>query len=396
MASRPPHGLPLRPPCRAPPPLPSPLRGVPGRTRAQVTRRRTALLAHSTLRLPFPTPVGCCSAPLLHGRALDARAHSSALRPSTSRCRRRPALAPVHAPHPNPNPITVQAQRLPRPAAGTPGCCRWRRARGARRRRPRPRWPRAPAAAATTWRSCARLTAGRPRAPAAGLAASARTRPRTASAAAPWPCWTACAASCWASSRRARRARARAPPAGQHTGKALCEKCDVLNRQGAAGEHARAPARGDGPARPGRGGRRGPPLRPRARRAQARGFIASLAGASRNAADAGLVRSVLAAGFYPQVRAPPRAAPVRLCIRNHLHARRGEVSHPFEPASALPCCVRAAALHVTSCVQRPHRAERGHRTWGVACREAANADADTSKCRCPLKQAAAARPQSPF
>ncbi|KAK9835371.1 hypothetical protein WJX81_005267 [Elliptochloris bilobata] len=33
----------------------------------------------------------------------------------------------------------------------------------------------------------------------------------------------------------------------------------------------------------------------------ARGFTASLASASRNAADAGLVRSVLAAGFYPQV-----------------------------------------------------------------------------------------------
>ena len=34
---------------------------------------------------------------------------------------------------------------------------------------------------------------------------------------------------------------------------------------------------------------------------QARGFVESLATGSRNSADAGLVRSVLAAGFYPLV-----------------------------------------------------------------------------------------------
>ena len=34
---------------------------------------------------------------------------------------------------------------------------------------------------------------------------------------------------------------------------------------------------------------------------QARGFVESLAGASSASADVGLVRSVLAAGFYPQV-----------------------------------------------------------------------------------------------
>ena len=36
---------------------------------------------------------------------------------------------------------------------------------------------------------------------------------------------------------------------------------------------------------------------------QARGFVASLEAGSSNAADAGLVRSVMAAGFYPLVRA---------------------------------------------------------------------------------------------
>lgn len=35
---------------------------------------------------------------------------------------------------------------------------------------------------------------------------------------------------------------------------------------------------------------------------QARGFVESLATGSRHSADVGLVRSVLAAGFYPQVR----------------------------------------------------------------------------------------------
>ncbi len=40
---------------------------------------------------------------------------------------------------------------------------------------------------------------------------------------------------------------------------------------------------------------------------QARGFVESLASGSRNSADAGLVRSVLAAGFYPLVRARPYA-----------------------------------------------------------------------------------------
>lgn len=35
---------------------------------------------------------------------------------------------------------------------------------------------------------------------------------------------------------------------------------------------------------------------------QARGFVASLEAGSTNASDAGLVRSVLAAGFYPLVR----------------------------------------------------------------------------------------------
>ena len=34
---------------------------------------------------------------------------------------------------------------------------------------------------------------------------------------------------------------------------------------------------------------------------QARGFVESLVTGSRNSADAGLVRSVLAAGFYPLV-----------------------------------------------------------------------------------------------
>ena len=38
---------------------------------------------------------------------------------------------------------------------------------------------------------------------------------------------------------------------------------------------------------------------------QARGFVESLATGSCNSADAGLVRSVLAAGFYPLVRANP-------------------------------------------------------------------------------------------
>ncbi len=250
--------------------------------------------------------------------------------------------------------------------AGTPGCCRWRRARGARRRRPRPRWPRALAAAATTWRSCARSTAGRPRAPAAGPAASARTRPRTASAAAPWPCWTACAGSCSASSRRARYARACASTLTlSQQGSMLGRRCGehgVSNRQGAAGERARLPARDNSLACPGRGGRRGAPLRPRARRAQARGFIASLAGASRNAADAGLVRSVLAAGFYPQVRAlnplqdrgyrylktTPMSGLCALCARCRFRKRAAHrlSAAPFVLAHAATCMPAAGRWRI--------------------------------------------------
>jgi hypothetical protein len=97
---------------------------------------------------------------------------------------------------------------------------------------------------------------------------------------------------------------------------ALCKKRGVSNRQGAAGEGARASAHRR-PGAPGCSNWSGALLRLRARRAQARGFIASLAGASRNAVDAGLVRSVLAAGFYPQVRAPdPRAGLLRATLRS--------------------------------------------------------------------------------
>ena len=81
--------------------------------------------------------------------------------------------------------------------------------------------------------------------------------------------------------------------------------------------------------------------------AQARGFVSSLAAASANAYDSALVRSVLAAGLYPQlgrVLPAPRRGPPSL-----LTSRGQKVHRVLSSLSvAEDLCLNAGAWSLTS------------------------------------------------